>query len=428
MEYIPEEFRRVFKTPWVKKWPQSMVGVISGVESPDFAKLVHQLVEYKYINQSHAIGSFFYHRIIANDQFVLKDIEIYNDMVDFYASRGDSHSVGLIFDKLNSLGIKPTVTTFNLLGKSYCRRTQLVLERLVIWDSLLKRMKKEGLVPNLVSWYLTLSLLPSNSDSKKQLQAQMKRLGLAQVPRFHDIVLTDMANGGSSAQQMLKYYQSLPRDSLDVNCMNSVIFKFMDENSFDKAWQFMRSESAKGLSPRNSTLTVLLRSCKAHDRLELMVRIINSMSAHYHLINYNANRMVLDYLMKLPDGQLPEWYPLVVKYMLRYDLSYGVDRHRRLDVLIKRLQIKLDNNFDTSIPLSVVKLSETTPFEQKLFENMRSLLVLENEQMEAQEKAYFAEPDSQDEVYTDTGEPDAWIENVVLKSYSDLMEQTLEAL
>ncbi|VEU20908.1 DEKNAAC101791 [Brettanomyces naardenensis] len=344
---------------------------------------------------------------------------------------------------MEQMGIKPNVMTYNLLGKNYVARTDVVVERLTVWESLLKHMHEQGIKPDLISWYLTLSLLPSDLEHKRVFKLAMIKKGLNKVSKFHDIELTDMLNNDTLIDKMLEYYRSLPRKELDVNCMNTMIYKYLSMNRFADGWMFMTMKNS--IRPRNSTLTILLKDCKIRGKLELMIRIINTMRTRYKLINYNSNRMVLDYLLKMPDDGLPEWYPVLVKYMLRYDLSYGIDRYRRLDVMVKRLQFKLDKNFagherhGNGILLSTIPLNQVTRFETKFFNNMEKMVVLENESLAKIERDFLL-IDEDDEIGTDerlettdresiTEEVvsnDQWIRNVILKSYYDLMRECLE--
>ncbi|QPG73301.1 hypothetical protein FOA43_000611 [Brettanomyces nanus] len=414
LTYKKSDFHRIFKVYWLKTFP-TIVSDLEAFESKsgddepvlekdqeEFTALVHQLTSFKYLNNSHKIASFFRKKIVNNDSFNLTDLGIFNDLVDFFSSKGDSSMVSRVFRKMDELGVQANVFTFNILGKNYMSRTDVVLERLVMWESLLRHMVKQGVKPDLVSWYLTLSLLPSKSESKVWMLKLMTEKKLNGVSKFHDIQLTDMLNKGASIKEMAKYYCSQPREQLDVNCMNTIVFKYLQMNEFEKGWRFMSAEALNEdnpVKPRNSTLTIFLKDCKIKDKLELMVRIINTMRLRYRLINYNSNRMVLDYLLKIDDEVLPKWYPLFVKYMLRYDLSYGIDRYRRLDVLVKRLQYKVNKSFksDNALLLCTVSLEKVTRFEKQFFHNMEKLVVLENEALARREREYLLLEDGEEE-------------------------------
>lgn len=430
LEYKKSDFHRIFKVYWVKTFSEVMpllkqIKTIKDHCSLEYnrqlADLIHQLCICKYLNSAYMIGGFFHRQILDNNQFIDTDPRIYEDLIDFFSSRSDNYSVERVFQKMSNLGIEPTAMMFNILGKNYLSKVDIVLERIKIWLSILERMKKCQIVPDLVSWYITLSILPTELPVKKALQSTMIKSGLSHVAKFNDIKLTDMLNESESIDHMLTYYHAQRRNNLDVNCMNTIIFKYLKDGNFEDAWKFMLTESNSSdyyIKPRNSTVSIFLKDCKLKQNLEMMIRVINSMKLKFGLVNYNANRMVLNLMLKMPDGKLPDWYPLLVKSILRYDLSYGIDRYRRLDVLVKKLQYKIDANFKESmIILTSNQIKQVTDFEKIFFKNMEHLVVLEDERSIEKEKRFLLLDDDD----TTQMESDYWITNVILKSYYDLM-------
>lgn len=456
LTYIPSDFHRIFKVYWVKNMPKGsammkklnsryFLGQNAQIRSEELQIFVHELVRFKYINISQKISSFLLKSIVNNTSFRINSLGIYNDLIDFFSSSGRDKVVNTVFNKMKVLNVKPSAMTYNILGKNYLATTDLNVERLQIWKSIIFQMNAMSIKPDFVSWYITLALLKPGSVIKSSFENVMIKANLTYCPKFNDIKLVDMIDTNATTEQIIEYYNRQQRTFLDVNCMNTVIFQLLRKDSFHRAWNFMCSEAShKSISiyPSCSTVSVFVKYFRVSGNLEQIIRLLNTFRCKYGLVNYNCHRTVLAYLLKFPDGSLPFWYPLIVKYFLRYDITYGLGRHRYLKSLVSNFELKLEQNFpytsqkNSSNLLCSIKLKGSTKFEDMFFANMRRLFV-KDKSLEggAKKNSLFKGnqrkfSDSSNNIFHEgeldfspdynIGKHEDWIESIISKSRSQI--------
>ena len=459
LSYTSSSFHRIFKVYWLKKVPRNsyimkkldskyFYGQNAQSRNEELQIFVHHLVGFKYINITQKISSFLLRTIVNNTSFCSKNIEIYNDLIDFFSLSGRDKIVNSVLKKMTTLNVKPNVMTYNILAKNCLAVTDLNIERLQIWKRILLEMKAKSIRPDLVSWYMTLALLKPGLKIKSSFEDVMVKSGLTHNSKFNDIKLVDMVDTDMPSEKILQYYNRQQRACLDVNCMNTVIFQLLNEHGLYRAWNFMRSEASHksvSIQPACSTVSVFVKYCSNRGDLEQIIRLLNTLRYKYGLVNYNSHQIVLAYLLKFPDGCLPFWYPLLVKYFLRYDATYGFNRYRHLNSLISNFKSKLERNFpyigtkNSSKLLCSIKLEISTKFEDIFFANMRRLFVEEanHKQIANIHKLSISNPknlvDREGSIFEqgeldfspnyNNGKEDEWIKDILQKSKGQLIDK-----
>ncbi|KAG7805740.1 hypothetical protein KL921_005351 [Ogataea angusta] len=369
LSYRKSSFHRVFRIIWIESgFPNFPPKPRTEKELREF---VHKLTTFKYLNNSHKAATIL-RKLFANDKLgFMHSLKYCNKLIDFFLDKNDEIMIKRIFRRMEKDNKKPNAMTFNLLGKHYLKDTSIVRERLAIWEAILMRMKSLDVKADLCTYYISLSLMPTEVPAKQELKQLILSHGLHRAAsQFQDIHIVDMLNRGRSLSEILNYYHSTD-GRLDVNCMNSIIYKFLQtENDFEGAWNFMIQEhKLRGINPKSSTMTIFMKHARECKRLRTMIQILNSFAEIYKLKSSPALRIMMQSL--LTDNTLEkDWTPHILTFVYIRHFQSSINNHQRKDILLKQLAHKFNFEFEES--LSYENLNNV---DKRIFDVLNSMVI-----------------------------------------------------
>ncbi|KAH3670784.1 hypothetical protein OGAPHI_001300 [Ogataea philodendri] len=379
LEYTKLSFQRVFRIPRMRsELPKICNTLISngrlqeGVSCHELRKVVDQLTTYKYLNNTHRAARILRAIFKEKDIQFIHSVKYSNRLLDFFLERNDEIMIKRIFRRLEKDDKKPNAMTFNLLGVHYLKNTSNFLERLMIWEFILLRMKTLGINVDLCSYYISLSLIPSEVPAKQELKQLMISHGLhLNVPGFCDIELTDMMNQGASLSEVLEYFHNA-EGKLDTNCMNSAIFKYLQgEDDFKGAWRFMNIQrSYRDLVPRSSTVTIFTKYCIQHQRLALAVSILNTFLNDFGLSSSPALNIIMRHILTTYDSSDSKWINPLLKFIFIHHFKNSINNYQRTDVLFRQLKHEFGIELD-----KLPDFNDLDPVDRRIYDSLQSLVI-----------------------------------------------------
>ncbi|GMG40707.1 unnamed protein product [Ambrosiozyma monospora] len=405
LRFDSKKYLQVFKS--VELRPGSELPVVVNqldrrFSTKEWSIIIDLLTSVKYINSSHQIGKFLGITLFDNDNREPLTLDSYNDIAGLISYSLNQRDIYKLFTSMKRDSVSANTTTYNIIAKNCIDKAKTEIAKIKALDLTLHRMIGMNLQPDFCTWYLALLVIPFDDPTKELLKKRMTALKLNQHAPYTDACLHDMLNRGSSVQSLEKLYLSAKRVS--TNSMNTVIYKHLRNNDLHSAWVFFEKQVNGGVvNPKRSTLTMFINYCVKVEDLRMAVAIINTFRISFNIDNWVSYRCILYHLLKLPDGELPFYFPLLVKFFVWYDLNHGIDRFRRIDKLLGKLQDKLDNNYDKHLSTFGVnsKVDEFGDFELIFFETLKILKVEKSaikNLKSAKEDSFsnnFTEPDTQ---------------------------------
>ncbi|KAG7693403.1 hypothetical protein KL930_003993 [Ogataea haglerorum] len=370
LSYRKSSFHRVFRVFWIKsQFPKLPPKPRTEKQLREF---VHKLTTFKFLNNSHKAATIL-RKLFANDNLgFIHSVKYSNKLIDFFLDKNDEIMIKRIFRRMEKENKKPNAMTFNLLGKHYLKDTNVVLERLAIWEAILLRMKSLDVKTDLCTYYISLSLMPTEVPAKQELKQLILSHGLHRAAsQFQDIHIADMLNSGCSLFEILNYYYNTD-GRLDVNCMNSVIFKFLQTgNDFEGAWKFMIQEhKLRGIKPKSSTMTIFMKHARECKRLRTMIQILNSFAELYRLESSPALRTMMQSLLTDNITLQKHWIPPILTFVYIRHFRSSINNFQRKDVLLKQLAHKFNVEFDDSL-----LYENLNNFDKRIFDALNSVVI-----------------------------------------------------
>ncbi|ODV83039.1 hypothetical protein CANARDRAFT_192166 [[Candida] arabinofermentans NRRL YB-2248] len=378
--YNPESLKRIFinfiilpQLPKLQKEPTQ----------EQFENHLRNLTRFKYINHTPHISKCFRSIIYSNDELLIPSIttskpriipineidpytqECFTTYLDFFSQKPDQSALIRTIDQMQIRSIPIPAIAYNLIARNYLSKTSMVLERLTIWEQLLQDMKSKGIQSDLGTWYTTLSIIPTNVPLKTDLKSKLKSNGWNSLSHYHDIELSDIIQksnsndlkNGDTLSKVLTYFTNIDSNEIDINCINSIIFTYLKTDlknggGFQKAWEFMETinnnhHQKKNLKPRYSTLTIFVKHGKVENNLLKMLKTSINMWMRFGLINQHSCRIIIHHLLNIPNHKLKDqnWYPLIIQFILRFHLKNSLEKFRRIDLILRKIEYKLRVNF-----------------------------------------------------------------------------------
>ncbi|KAG7918778.1 hypothetical protein KL905_003789 [Ogataea polymorpha] len=370
LSYRKSSFHRVFRLLWIEsEFPKLPPKPRTEKQLREF---VHKLTTFKFLNNSHKAATIL-RKLFANDQLgFMHSVKYCNKLIDFFLDKNDEIMIKRIFRRMEKDNKKPNAMTFNLLGKHYLKDTNVVRERLAIWETILLRMKALNVKTDLCTYYISLSLMPTEVPAKQELKQLMLSHGLHRAAsQFQDIHIVDMLNRGCSLFEILDYYHRTD-GKLDVNCMNSIIFKFLQTgNDFEGAWKFMIQEhKLRGINPKSSTMTIFMKHARKCKRVKTMIQILNSFAEFYRLKSSPALRVIMQSLLTDNNTLQDHWVPHILTFVYIRHFRTSINYFQRKDVLLKQLAHKFNVKLEDD--LTYEKLNS---MDRQIFDALDSMVI-----------------------------------------------------